>query len=151
MSSEFHSSSQAVRDGVARAAAVVGLVGIGLIHLLDLPGKFTGTPYMAWLYVALIVGCMFLAGALIRGSDPRAWFAAGTLAFTVIVGYTLSRTIGLPQSGGDIGNWSEPLGMASLFVEGSVVGVSAMMLFDRARVLELGRRPAEGRVSRLAA
>jgi hypothetical protein len=41
--------------------------------------------------------------------------------------------------------------MASLFVEGSVVGVSAMMLFDRARVLELGRRPAEGRVSRLAA
>jgi hypothetical protein len=94
---------------------------------------------------------MFLAGALIRGSDPRAWFAAGTLAFTVIVGYTLSRTIGLPQSGGDIGNWSEPLGMASLFVEGSVVGVSAMMLFDRARVLELGRRPAEGRVSRLAA
>jgi hypothetical protein len=36
----------AVRDGVARAAGVVGLAGIGLIHLLDLPTKLTETPYL---------------------------------------------------------------------------------------------------------
>jgi hypothetical protein len=29
---------EAVRDGIVRSLAVVGLVGIALIHLLDLPG-----------------------------------------------------------------------------------------------------------------
>ena len=43
----------AVRDGIARTIAVVGLAGVALIHLLDLPGKFQETPYLGWLYVAL--------------------------------------------------------------------------------------------------
>jgi len=32
---------------------------------------------------------------------------------------------------GDIGNWSEPLGLASLFVEGSVVLMSVVALKSR--------------------
>ena len=86
-------------------------------------------------YVALILGSVALAGALIRDSDPRAWAAAGALALSVIVGYTLSRTTGLPQSSGDIGNWSEPLGIASLFVDGSVVAVSVLALLGRVPIL----------------
>ena len=39
--------------------------------------------------------------------------------------YILSRTTGLPNATGDIGNWSEPLGLASLFVEGAVIAVAA--------------------------
>jgi len=127
------SVTQAIRDGVARASAVVGLAGIALIHLLDIPGKFDETPYMGWLYLALMLGCLAAAGALVRGSDPRAWAAAGVLALSAIVGYTLSRTTGLPQAADDIGNWSEPLGMASLFVEASVLAISAPALVDRAR------------------
>ena len=141
MSIDLDSFRHAVRDGVARAAAVVGLGGIALIHLLDLPGKFSEVPYMAWLYVALIAGSIVLAGALIRGSDPRAWAAAGGLALTVVVAYALSRTTGLPQSSGDIGNWSEPLGIASVFVEGSVAALSGAVLLERAG----GLAPAIGR------
>jgi hypothetical protein len=44
------------------------------------------------------------------------------------VGYTLTRTVGLPQAMGDIGNWTEPLGLASLFVEGSLVALACTML-----------------------
>src|SRR2546422_453024 len=118
----------AVRDGITRTIAVVGLAGIALIHVLNAPSTFNETPYLGWMYVALILGSVTLAGALIRDSDPRMWAAAGALALSVIVGYTLSRTTGLPQSSGDIGNWSEPLGIASLFVEGTVVAVSALVL-----------------------
>jgi len=32
-----------------------------------------------------------------------------------------SRTVGLPAATGDIGNWLEPVGLASLFVEATVV------------------------------
>ena len=109
MSIDLDSLRHAVRDGVARAAAVVGLAGIALIHLLDLPGKFGEIPYMAWLYVALIAGSIVLAGALIRGSDPRAWVASNigrlywnsiyvstasmvaTVALSALAGYGLGR------------------------------------------------------------
>ena len=143
------SPTHVVGDGAARAAAAVGLAGVGLIHLLDIPGKFTETPYMGWMYLALIVGCVLTAGALIRGTDPRAWLAAILLPLGAIVGYTLSRTVGLPQATGDIGNWGEPLGMASLFVEGSLVGLGAMVLRDRARAFEA--RSARRQPLRMAA
>jgi hypothetical protein len=52
----------------------------------------------------------------------------------------LSRTTGLPQANGDIGNWTEPLGLASLFVEGCVVALSlwsASLTQEKAHVLHL--------------
>ena len=120
--------AHAVRDGIARTVAVIGLAGVALIHLLDLPGKFQETPYLAWLYIALILGCLAVAAALVRSSDARAWKAAALLPLGAIVGYTLTRTIGLPQAMDDIGNWTEPLGLASLFVEGSLVALAVAML-----------------------
>jgi hypothetical protein len=138
---------EAVRDGIIRGLAIVGLGGIALIHVVDAPGQFEQTPYLGWMYVALIFGCIVVGSALLRSSDPRAWAAAGGLALSVIVGYTLSRTTGLPGSTGDIGNWGEQLGIASLFIEGSVLGVSAFALSERvpqarfrAVVAEVARR-----------
>jgi hypothetical protein len=125
----------ALRDGVARAAAVVGLAGVALIHVLDAPNTFPEVPYIGWMYVALIAGCVLTAGALIRGSDSRAWVAAALLPLGAIVGFTLTRTVGLPQDMGDIGNWSESLGMASLFVEGCVVVLAGLVLRERVQVL----------------
>jgi hypothetical protein len=117
-----------VRDGIARAVGVVGLAGVGLIHLLDAPGKFEETPYMGWMYVALIAGCLVVAAELIRTGSRTAWAGAALLPLSAIVGYTLTRTVGLPQATDDIGNWSEPLGMASLFVEGALVALSVAAL-----------------------
>ena len=105
-------------------AAVVGLSSIGLIHLLDIPGKFTDAPYMGWLYVGLIVGSVGVAAVLIERHDRRAWAAAAAVAVAPLVGYVLTRTVGLPEARDDIGNWAEPLGLASLFVEGLVLFVS---------------------------
>jgi hypothetical protein len=119
---------EAVRDGLIRGLAIVGLAGIALIHVLDAPGQFAETPYFGWMYVGLILGCVAIASALVRSSDPRAWAAAAGLALSVMIGYTLSRTAGLPGMSGDIGNWGEQLGIASLFVEGAVVAVSAFAL-----------------------
>ena len=117
-----------VRDAIARAIAVVGLAGVALIHLLDAPGTFQSAPYKGWLYVALIVGSLAAAGALIRTSDQRARASAALLSSGAILAFVLSRTVGLPQGADDIGNWTEPLGMASLFVEGALVALSAGML-----------------------
>jgi hypothetical protein len=113
------------RDFVTRAVGVVALAGIALIHLLDSIGKFSETPYIAWMYIGLMAGSVTVAAALVHSRDRRLWLAAGGLAASAIVGYVLSRTTGLPNATADIGNWTEPLGLASLFVEGALVAISA--------------------------
>jgi hypothetical protein len=121
------------RDFVTRAVGVVGLAGIALIHLLDSIGKFSETPYIAWMYVALMAASMAVAAGLLHSRDRRIWLAAGLLAASAIIGYVINRTVGLPNATGDIGNWTEPLGLASLFVEGTVVAVSAYAFTVTAR------------------
>jgi len=49
-------------------------------------------------------------------------------------GYILSRSIGLPHYADDIGNWTEPLGVASLIVEGSLFGCALIALVADHRV-----------------
>ncbi len=121
----------AVRDGIARALAVVGLAAVALIHLLDTPGTFQEQAYKGWLYLGLITGCLLTAAALLRASDHRAWIAAAILPLGALVGFVISRTVGIPGGADDIGNWTEPLGLASLFVEGSLVALATGVLHAR--------------------
>ena len=67
---------------------------------------------------------------------------------SVIVAYVLSRTTGLPQSSDDIGNWGQTLGIAMLFVGGSLLALSSGVLLSRrasGRVRSGSRRQAESR------
>jgi hypothetical protein len=123
-----------IRDAVLRAVAVIGLAGVALIHVLDAHNTFTSTPYIGWLYVGLITGALASAAWLVRSSDSRAWAGAALLPLGAIVGFVLSRTVGLPGSTDDIGNWWEPLGLASLFVEGAVVALAGAVLAERRAV-----------------
>lgn len=116
------------RQLVARSAAVVGLAGVALIHLLDIQGKFEETPYMAWMYLGLIGACIVGAAALLMSHTREAWLAALVLPASAMVGYALTRTTGLPQAQGDVGNWMEPLGLASLFVEGALIATAGYAL-----------------------
>lgn len=113
---------------ITRSVGVLGLLGVALIHLLDLQSKFHETPYLGWAYVALIVGTLATAAVLIRHDSRTAWVAALVLAGATFLGYALSRTTGLPAATDDVGNWLEPLGLASLFVESCVVILSAYAL-----------------------
>lgn len=114
----------------ARSVAVVGLGAVALIHLLDAPSKFQETSYLGGLYVALIAGSLLAAAILLRRDHRGTWAAVVALNTGAIAAYALSRTTGLPLSSGDIGNWSEPLGMAALFVEGVLVVLGASSLAE---------------------
>jgi hypothetical protein len=105
--------------------AVVGLLGIALIHTLDAIPTFSELPYKGWLYVGLIAGSVAVAGMIVRRPTRGVWAAAGGLVGGAILAFVYSRTIGLPRASADVGNWSEPLGVASLFVETMVLAVAA--------------------------
>jgi hypothetical protein len=119
-----------VRDGITRTVGAVGLLGIALIHTIDAPGHFVGgaDTWLGVAYVGLIVSCLILAALLVCVGDRRVWMAAGGLVATTVIGFMLSRTTGLPGDGGDVGNWGEALGVASLFVEGSFLMLTAGVL-----------------------
>jgi hypothetical protein len=130
-----------MRDIAARSVTAVGLAGIALIHLLDAIGKYSETRYLFWMYVALITGSLAVAGAVLFSRSRLAFIAAAGLALIAAAGYVLSRTTGLPSAMGDVGNWTEPLGLASLFVEGAVAAAA----YGLARRPHLSNDAAVGR------
>jgi len=115
--------TDAVRDATVRATTAVGLGAIAVIHAIDSIGKWTETPYIFWMYMALIAGCVATGAAVLFHRSRAALLAAAGLAATVFAGYVVNRTVGMPGATGDIGNWVEPIGLASMAVEGLVVAV----------------------------
>lgn len=109
---------------VHRGAVVVGLLAIALIHLLDLPGKWEETRYLGVGYVLVIAASLVLAE--LNANRVRAWslYASAALSIAVLAGFIINRTLGMPRANEDIGNWGEPLGLASLFVEVITVWVT---------------------------
>lgn len=112
-------------DPATRATGALALCGIALIHFLDVFSKFSETPYLGVAYLALIAACLGAGAALLRSGSRLAWLAAVGIAAATMAAYTASRAVGLPAASVDVGNWTEPLGLASLFAEGLVVLLGA--------------------------
>jgi hypothetical protein len=121
---DHHAIAAAVREAAIRGTVVVGLAGVAVIHAVDSVGKWSEARYMFWMYMALIAGALATAGAVLFTRSRAALLAAAGVAASAFAGYVLSRTTGLPNATDDIGNWTEPLGLASLVVEGCVVAVA---------------------------
>jgi hypothetical protein len=119
---------------VPRSAAIVGLAGIALIHLLELQGKLEEVPYLGVGYILLIAASVAAAALLIHSNSRVGWTLAGVASMGALVGYILTRTVGLPQSADDIGNWLEPMGLASIFIEGAVAAIAGYALGLSARL-----------------
>ena len=100
-----------------RSVVILGLAGVAAVHVMDLPGKWTETPYLAFGYIGIIAVTVILIESLIKQTTKPALLASLGLALAVIFGYVINRTVGMPGSMGDIGNWFEPLGLLSLFIE----------------------------------
>jgi hypothetical protein len=125
----------------ANTLAVAGLAGIGLIHLLDSVDTYRETRWLFWAYVLLMAATVVVGGALLHRPGPFWTSAAAIVALAPMIGYVLSRTTGLPGADDDIGNWTEPLGLASLWVEGAVVLTAASVLARAPRTAPAPARP----------
>jgi hypothetical protein len=103
---------------------------VAAIHVID-QGGITATrdPYyigVAYhvLEIAAVVTAVLLLGGLVR----LGWLLAVGVAAGPLLGYILSRGPGLPVYRDDIGNWTEPLGLVSLAVEGALLLLSVPLL-----------------------
>lgn len=117
-----------ISESTARLLGATAVLAIGVIHILDAVGTYQSTRWIFWAYMAVIFASVPVALLLLHSASPLAWGAAAGVAAGPFVGYLWSRTIGLPGDAPDIGNWLCTLGMAALFVESSVLALSATRL-----------------------
>lgn len=117
-----------ISEGTARLLGAVAIFGVGLIHILDAVGTYHSTRWILWAYIVLVAAAVPAAMALLHWSSPLAWAAAAGVGAGPLVAYLWSRSIGLPGDAPDIGNWLCTLGMAALFVESSLLALSATRL-----------------------
>lgn len=117
-----------IRHTALRGLGFAGVLAIALIHLLDVINKINETPYLGVLYILLMITSLAVAFAVLHTGSSLTWAAAGGLAALTLIGFILSRTTGLPSSSSDVGNWTEKLGLAAMFVEGAVICLSLYAL-----------------------
>jgi FtsH-binding integral membrane protein len=115
--------AEAMQEAAVRGTLAIGLAGIAVIHAVDSVGKWTESRYMFWMYMALIASSVGVGAAVLFSRSRRAVGAAAAFAAIVLAAFVVDRTLGLPNATGDIGNWTEPLGLASMVVEGLVIAV----------------------------
>ncbi len=110
-----------ITGSAVQGAAIALVLVTGAIHFVDAPSSFSDATYKGWLFVANGIAAIVAAIAISRG---RRWGSSlGVLvAGGALVGYVISRTIGLPGIAPEI--WiSSPLAVLSLAVEAACVAV----------------------------
>jgi hypothetical protein len=124
------SALAADRSVIPRAIGVVGCLAVTAIHIIDqggVPG-LKEPEYIRVLYYVLEAAGVVAATLLLTRYGKSGWFLALGVAAGPILGYVLSRGPGLPNYDDDIGNWTEPLGVISLVVEGILLIIAAAVL-----------------------
>jgi uncharacterized membrane protein YfcA len=90
-------------------------------------------PYIGALFIALEVVAGVLAVWLFCRDDRAAYRLVALTGFLAIIGYLVSRSVGLPQIGDDVGNWAEPLGVVALVAESVMLGAGICGSLPRTR------------------
>lgn len=111
-------------------AGIAGLSAVVAIHTSELGGKVEETAYLGFGYI-LLIAASIVAIVLLAQRDIRGWWLGGLTCLATLVGYVLTRTTGLPNATGDVGNWSETIAIWSTIAEALVVVLAAVAISAR--------------------
>ena len=131
-----HATSHAITSAILRATGIVLLMGLAVIHIVQLVPTFQQTPLLGVAYVFLIAAAIVVGARLVKGhqSAVQLWLPVAALGIAVFVGYAFTRMLSTPLDHQDVGNWMCTLGLAALFVEGVIVAVAAYAISLRQKV-----------------
>ncbi|MGZ4469685.1 MAG: hypothetical protein ACXVXB_14465 [Nocardioidaceae bacterium] len=118
------------RSGARLPAAAAAVVGAAA-HVPVTEDHLRQAPYIGVLFIGLEIALVVIAVLLLVRDSALVWTAAAVVPALAVVSYVVSRTIGLPQIGDDVGNWTEPLGVVSVVSETLMV---VLALGHRSRV-----------------
>lgn len=97
----------------------VGHIPVTQDHLIE-------APYIGVGFILLTVAGLLLAQLLLLADTAAVWIWTAIVSGAAVLGYLLSRTVGLPQIRDDIGNWGEPLGIVCLAAEAVMLAAACL-------------------------
>jgi hypothetical protein len=126
-------TSTATRE-VAGAFLCVTVSALHVVERQRFPGHVAARYVSVGYYVLELAGVV-AATIIFAGVQRIGWLLAMGVAAAPFIGYLLSRGPGLPGAGDDRGNWTEPLGIVSLLVEGMllVLAAGSFLAYERGR------------------
>jgi hypothetical protein len=111
-----------------RWTAAVMLLATAATHIPLVPEHLEEAPYIGVLFVVLSVASLALAVVVVVKDTPLVWGVTGVMSLLAVVAFVASRTVGLPQIGDDVGNWTDPLGPPALAAETLAFVAAAVVL-----------------------
>ena len=111
-------------------ASILLLIAAGT-HVPLIQDHLEEAPYVGWLFIALTFVCGALAALILVVDHWGVWATAGVTCLAAVVAFLASRTVGLPQIGDDVGNWSEPLGFPAVASEALMAILACAQLRSR--------------------
>jgi len=108
-------------------AGILLVLATGLMHGVEGPAHYHEAAYEGLLFFLNAAGALVAARGISRGATLWGWTLGALLSAGALMLYIVSRTIGLPGLEVDE-EWFEPLGVASLLVEGLYVLVYASVV-----------------------
>lgn len=100
-----------------RWPAAAALSATAAIHMTLVPEHLREAPYAGALFIALSAAALASAILLSATDHEIVWLAAGAISLGALVAYFFSRSVGLPSMSDDIGDWTNPLGLAAVACE----------------------------------
>jgi hypothetical protein len=135
MSDSINAASNRSGDPVLQATGIAGLGAVAVIHFAQVVPTTEQTPWLGAAFVLLTFACIGVAAQLLHNAARLVWLQVAVLNVLVISGYAFTRLISTPFDNTDVGNWSETLGVASLFVEVILLALSLHAMTGRPRSL----------------
>lgn len=128
-SNRLHRTADEPLRSPLRWPAIAMLLAAAVAHVPVIGPHLEEAPYIGALFIALTLVCTLLAVALAVRDSRTSWDLSILVTGLAVLAYVLSRTVGLPQIGDDIGNWGEPSGIVSIITESLTVllGAAALM------------------------
>ncbi|MDR6863647.1 multicopper oxidase domain-containing protein [Phycicoccus sp. 3266] len=106
-----------VRVSAWRTVLIPSALVVAAAHVPITEDHFHEAPYLGVLFLALEAAAVALAVLLWQRESRWVYTAAGVIGGLAASAYGVSRWVGLPQIGDDVGNWAEPLGVVAMTAE----------------------------------
>ncbi|PJJ06048.1 hypothetical protein BX264_6536 [Streptomyces sp. 2333.5] len=103
-------------ESVLRGAGALCALSSAILHLMLVPSHLEEKPYIGILFLVGSLALIYVTLGLARHNPAPAWLVGALVSIGMIVGFTLSRTIGLP-GGYRESDWEPPYGVLSMIAE----------------------------------
>ena len=101
---------------------------IAVVHIAIAPDHLREAPYAGVLFIALATAALANAALLLATEDERVWALTAALSGCALIAYVISRSMGLPLLGDDVGDWLNPLGVLAVLSEATALVLGGLAL-----------------------